>query len=247
MTERDSHLTQEKGNVEDTLKMGFISRDCWPTGVERVTHALEGRKLIRETQWRSQPSSIPTFNHLPRSMAPLKFGIPSACAWLWVRHSYQDGKPRYSKTHRRNGMKSLKKLIALLGLLSVLCAIPSMAQITDSVKFEAPSAFYAGNAKMPAGSYTVSQPNADANLLLIEDANGSHSAFLEYEVVSSNTSHAQIDVTFNKYGNVDFLSTIWVQGQDSEMQILPSKVEQNAAKAAAAAKHSLSAKSAGQP
>lgn len=144
-------------------------------------------------------------------------------------------------------MKSLKKLIALLGLLSVLCAIPSMAQITDSVKFEAPSAFYAGNAKMPAGSYTVSQPNADANLLLIEDANGSHSAFLEYEVVSSNTSHAQIDVTFNKYGNVDFLSTIWVQGQDSEMQILPSKVEQNAAKAAAAAKHSLSAKSAGQP
>jgi hypothetical protein len=144
-------------------------------------------------------------------------------------------------------MKSLKKLIALLGLLSVLCAIPSMAQITDSVKFEAPSAFYAGNAKMPAGSYTVSQPNADANLLLIEDANGSHSAFLEYEVVSSNTSHAQSDVTFNKYGNVDFLSTIWVQGQDSEMQILPSKVEQNATKAAAAAKHSLSAKSAGQP
>jgi hypothetical protein len=53
MTERDSHLTQEKGNVEDTLKMGFISRDCWPTGVERVTHALEGRKLIRETQFRS--------------------------------------------------------------------------------------------------------------------------------------------------------------------------------------------------
>jgi hypothetical protein len=122
-----------------------------------------------------------------------------------------------------------------------------VAQITDSVKFEAPSAFYAGNAKMLAGSYTVCQPNADANLLLIEDANGSHSAFLEYEVVSSNTSHAHSDVTFNKYGNVDFLSTIWVQGQDSEMQILPSKVEQNAAKAAAAAKHLPSAKSAGQP
>jgi hypothetical protein len=31
------------------------------------------------------------------------------------------------------------------------------------------------------------------------------------------------------------------------MQILPSKVEQNAAKAAAAEKHSLSAKSASQP
>jgi len=129
----------------------------------------------------------------------------------------------------------------------VLFAIPSMAQITNRVTFDAPSAFYAGNAKMPEGSYTVSQPDIDANLLLIEDANGSHSAFVEYEVVSSNTPHAQSDVTFNKYGNVDFLSAIWVQGRNSEMQILPSKVEQNAAKAAAAEKHSLSAKSASQP
>jgi hypothetical protein len=144
-------------------------------------------------------------------------------------------------------MNTLKKLIAPLGLLSVLCVIPSMAQITNSVKFDAPSAFYAGNAKMPAGSYTVTQPDADANLLLIESGNGSHSVFVEYEVVSSNTSHAQTDVTFNKYGNVDFLSTIWVQGQDSEMRIPPSKVEKNTAKSAAAEKHSLSAKNASQP
>src|SRR6266481_7493758 len=146
-----------------------------------------------------------------------------------------------------NRMNTLKKLIVPMGLLSVLFAIPTMAQITNRVTFDAPSAFYAGNAKMPEGSYTVSQPDIDANLLLIEDANGSHSAFVEYEVVSSNTPHAQSDVTFNKYGNVDFLSAIWVQGRNSEMQILPSKVEQNAAKAAAAEKHSLSAKSAGQP
>ncbi len=144
-------------------------------------------------------------------------------------------------------MNALKKMIVPMGLLSVLCAIPSMAQITNRVTFDAPSAFYAGNAKMPAGSYTVSQPDADNTLLLIEDANGSHSAFVEYEVVSSNTPHAQSDVTFNKYGKVEFLSAIWVQGRNSEMQILRSKAEQNAAKAGAAEKHSLSAKSAGQP
>ena len=144
-------------------------------------------------------------------------------------------------------MNTLKKLIAPLGLLSVLCAIPTMAQIANSVTFDAPSAFYAGNAKMPAGSYRVTQPDADTNLLLIETANGSHSVFVEYEVVSSNTPHEQSDVTFNKYGNVDFLSAIWVDGRKSEMQILTSKAEQNAAKAAAAEKHSLSAKSASQP
>ncbi len=129
----------------------------------------------------------------------------------------------------------------------VLCAIPSMAQIANSVTFHAPSPFYAGNAKMPAGSYRVTQPEPDDNLLSIEDASGSHWAFVECVIAHSETPHAQSDVTSNKYGNVEFLSAIWVDGRKSEMQILPSKVEQNAAKAAAAEKHSLSAKSASQP
>lgn len=144
-------------------------------------------------------------------------------------------------------MNALKKLIVPMGLFSVLCAIPTMAQIVNRVTFDAPSAFYAGNAKMPAGHYTVTQPEADDNLLLIEDSNGSHSAFVEYDVVSSDTSHPQSDVTFNKYGNVDFLSTIWIEGRKSAMQILSSKVEQKAAKAASAERHTLSASSVGQP
>ena len=144
-------------------------------------------------------------------------------------------------------MNTLKKLILSMGLLSALCAISAMAQIANTVTFDAPSAFYAGNAKMPAGSYRVTQPDPDSNLLLIETADGSHSVFVEYEVASSNTAHAQSDVTFNNYGNIDFLSAIWVEGRKSEMQILQSKFEHNTAKAAAAQKHSLLAKTAGQP
>jgi hypothetical protein len=144
-------------------------------------------------------------------------------------------------------MNTLKKLIVAMGLMSALCAIPAMAQIANSVTFEAPFAFYAGSARMPAGSYRLTQPDADSNLLLLESASGSHSVFVEYEVVSSEARHAQSDVTFNKYGNVDFLSAIWVEGRKSGMQILPSKFEQNTAKAATAEKHSLSANSASQP
>jgi len=143
-------------------------------------------------------------------------------------------------------MNTSKKLLALMGLLSVMYAIPTMAQIPTKVTFDAPSAFYAGNAKMPAGSYTATQPNLDDDLLLIEDASGSHSAFVEFVVASSDTPQAQTDVTFNKYGTVEFLSAIWIQGRNSEMQILPSKAEQNAAKAADAEKHSLSAKNTGE-
>jgi hypothetical protein len=175
------------------------------------------------------------------------FGIPDAYVWLRVRRFSQNGKPKTSEYLGENRMNIVKKLIVPMGLLSVLFAIPSMAQIANAVTFDAPAPFYAGNAKMPAGSYRVTQPDMDSNLLLIETGDGSHSVFVEYEVVSSETPHAESDVTFNKYGKVEFLSAIWVQGHKSEMQIVPSKVEQNTAKAAAAEKHSLSAKNAGQP
>ena len=139
-------------------------------------------------------------------------------------------------------MNTSKKLPVLMALLPAIYAIPMSAQISNKVTFDAPSAFYAGNAKMPAGSYSVTQPNVDDNLLLVEDASGSHSAYVEFVVAPSDTPHAQTDVTFNKYDKVEFLSAIWIQGRNSEMQILPSKAEQNAAKAADAEKHSLSAK-----
>jgi len=138
-------------------------------------------------------------------------------------------------------MHTSKKMLVVMALLSVMYAIPTMAQVPNKVTFDAPSAFYAGNAKMPAGSYTATQPNVDDNLLLIEDAGGSHSAFVEFVVAPSETPQAQTDVTFNKYGNVEFLGAIRIQGRSSEMQIQPSKAEQNAAKAADAEKHSLSA------
>ena len=144
-------------------------------------------------------------------------------------------------------MNTVKKLIVLTGLLSALCALPSMAQIINQVKFDVPFEFYAGNTKMPAGSYTITQPDPDSDLLLIEDTGGSHSVFVEYEVDSpSDTPHGRTDVTFNKYGKVDFLGAIWIEGRKSEMKMLPSKVEQNAAKAGVAERHSLSAKNAGQ-
>jgi hypothetical protein len=143
--------------------------------------------------------------------------------------------------HKMNALKKVG-----MGLLPVLFAIPTVAQINNRVTFDAPSAFYAGNAKLPAGSYTVT-PDADYNFLQIEDASGSHAVVVEYGVASSDTPHAQTDVTFTKYGNIDFLSAIEIQGTSSEMQILPTNVEQIAAKAAAAEKHSLSAKSAGSP
>jgi len=139
----------------------------------------------------------------------------------------------------------MKKLLVLTALLSIMYAIPTMAQISTKVTFDAPTAFYAGNEKMPAGSYTVTQPNIDDNLLLVEDASGSDSTFVEFVVAPSATAQGKTDVSFTKYGDVEFLGAIRIEGEASEMQILPSKVEQNAAKAANADKSSFSATSTG--
>jgi hypothetical protein len=138
-------------------------------------------------------------------------------------------------------MKTIKTLTMLTTMLFVLSAIPAVAQIENMVTFDAPFAFYAGNARMPAGSYRVTQPDGNAQLLLIESADGSHSAFVDY-VPSASRPAASSAITFNKYGKTDFLSNISVEGQENQMQLLATHAELNAAKAAALVKHTLSGK-----
>ena len=139
-------------------------------------------------------------------------------------------------------MKTFQKLTVLMSMLCLLSAIPAMAQVDNRLTFQAPFAFYAGNAKLPAGDYTVTQQDDNADLLLIESADGLHSVFVDYMTDDSDTAPAKTEVTFNEYGNTEFLGRISIQGQNS-MQVLESKAEHNAAKAAASEKHSLSAKS----
>ena len=139
-------------------------------------------------------------------------------------------------------MKTFQNFTALMSMVWLFSAIPAMAQVDNRLTFQAPFAFYAGNAKLPAGSYTVTQPDDNSELLLIESVDGLHSVFVDYMTDDSDTAPAKTEVTFNKYGNTEFLGRISVQGQNS-MQVLESKAEHNAAKAAASEKHSLSAKS----
>ena len=48
-------------------------------------------------------------------------------------------------------MNTLRKLIVGMALVSVLCAIPAMAQIANSVTFDAPSAFTRGTRRCLQG------------------------------------------------------------------------------------------------
>jgi len=140
-------------------------------------------------------------------------------------------------------MNICKKHIVLLSVAFLLIAIPAVAQVGNGVNFNAPFAFYAGNAKMPAGSYKVTQPDVNDSVLLIEDVDGSHSAFVEYLAVNKNRSTQPIspEVGFKKYGTVDFLSRITFPGDTTVLRISQAKAEERAAKTAAAEEHSVAA------
>ena len=138
-------------------------------------------------------------------------------------------------------MNKATKRVVRIGLLTLLSVMPLAAQITNGVDFTTTFPFYAGNTKMPAGSYKITQSEIDENVLEIQSSDGVHSAFLDIIPTQSSQPHANSDVTFHKYGNTEYLNRIWVAGQEYGMKIDPTKAEIKAAASAKAVEHSLSA------
>jgi hypothetical protein len=138
-------------------------------------------------------------------------------------------------------MKNVSKLVVRMGLLSLLSVMPLAAQIDKGVDFTASFPFYAGNTRMPAGSYKITQFDMETNILQIQSNDGVHSALVEIIPTHSAQPHPHSDVTFHKYGDTEYLNRIWVEGQQYGMKVDPTKAETKAAANANVVKHSLSA------
>ena len=148
-------------------------------------------------------------------------------------------------------MKKLGTMLVLAGLVTLVASMPAAAQATWNgsslnVKFSAPMAFYVGDKLMPAGSYVVTQGagGSNANMLLVS-GKGKNEAYVEFTAIGSPKPLAKMDVTFNKYGDKEYLNSIkWPGGADTQgswiLKINPSAGEQAAAKAAAATTHTIS-------
>jgi hypothetical protein len=136
-------------------------------------------------------------------------------------------------------MNSVGKLVIKMGLLSLLSVMPLAAQIDNSVDFTTSFPFYAGQSKLPAGNYKVFQPDMNAHVLQIQSVDGFHSAFVDFTPTQSLQPHRQSAVTFEKYGDTDYLNRVWIEGQDYGIKADPSKVETEAA--ADATQHSTAA------
>jgi hypothetical protein len=140
-------------------------------------------------------------------------------------------------------MNNSGKLVLKMGLLSLLSVMPLAAQIIDNgVNFTTSFPFYAGDTKLPAGHYKVTQPDASDDLLLVESINRAHSVFVEAFPTQSAQPHRQSDITFQKYGDTDYLNRVWIEGQNYGIKVSPGKVETQAAAEANAVQHSTVAR-----
>lgn len=125
-------------------------------------------------------------------------------------------------------MHNFGKLIATMGMLSLLSVMPLAAQIDNSVVFTAPFPFYAGNVKLPAGAYRITEPNANASVVLIRNIAGTKGEFINFIPTSSSDPQKETDVTFNKYGETGYLQTLSVEGEADGITFPRTKAEAKA-------------------
>jgi hypothetical protein len=136
-------------------------------------------------------------------------------------------------------MKHVLKIAAAAAALTIGSALPAMAQITDSLAFTTSFPFYAGNTKMPAGAYRITEAGIDTNELQIQSVSGYSSVFLQFNPTLSAQPHQHSYVTFHRYADVNYLNRISVAGQSYGMKIEPTKAELNSAAATAVTEHAV--------
>jgi hypothetical protein len=124
---------------------------------------------------------------------------------------------------------NINKLVASIGLLSLLSVMPLAAQIAGSENFTTSFPFYAGKAKLPPGSYKIIQPEADGDILQLQSSDAGRAVFIDVIPTQSAQPHPHSDVTFHKSGDTMYLDRIWVEGQEYGMKVDPTKVEMKTA------------------
>ena len=129
-------------------------------------------------------------------------------------------------------MHKFGKIVLTMGMLSLLSAIPLAAQVANSdvdhVVFTAPFPFYAGNVKLPAGSYRITEPNANAQIVLVRNIAGTKGELINFIPTTSLDPQKENDVTFQKYGDTGYLQTLSIAGETGGLEFPRTKAEAKA-------------------
>ena len=126
-------------------------------------------------------------------------------------------------------MKSLVRSIVIAGGVVLLAGVQNAgAQIIDTVEFTTSFPFTAGNAKLPAGTYSI-RPDEDNPQIL--ELTGAHtSALIQAQNTDAAKRSDKTDVVFKRFGDGYVLKNIWVEGSNEGVTITAAEGEKHAAK-----------------
>jgi hypothetical protein len=130
----------------------------------------------------------------------------------------------------------IRAFVIVVGM-TLLSSFPALAQ--TGFNFKMTSSFYAGNAKMPAGTYTLIPMGEIDGLFRLQNSSGSHAVILDTRP-SSKASTGGSKVLLNRYGNTDYLEGVETSTGNS-IDILPSAAERIAAKTGTPQPHTVPA------
>lgn len=117
--------------------------------------------------------------------------------------------------------------VAFLGLL----LSPALAPVyAETMKFDVPFGFVAGQATLPAGEYQLSRNEPVQGAVRLVSSKGSSAAICLTHGIQSSRPSGTAKLIFNRYGNLYFLSQVWSQGDDRGQVLPPSKAEREIAR-----------------
>lgn len=130
-------------------------------------------------------------------------------------------------------MTNNEKVFLSMGLLSLISVMPLKAQVGNGIQFNTPFPFYVGHAKMPAGSYTLTEPDdLDRQAIMVRSNDGRFGAAALVIGTQSSQPQRQTMVVFDKYGDTLFLDKVLLSGDTSGVMVLPTKAEKRAEESA---------------
>ena len=124
----------------------------------------------------------------------------------------------------------MKRQIAnLIGVFAMLLATGANAQ-TLQVKANVPFDFVVEKATMPAGDYSIEALSSSSKALTIRNRDAGIQKLTLSNSASSVDFSQETRLVFHRYGDVYFLSQIWVQGANEGRELRMTRREIELAK-----------------
>src|ERR1700755_2818657 len=98
-------------------------------------------------------------------------------------------------------------LVGLTGMVMLVSGLVGLAQGPNQHVFTMKTSFYAGDAKLPAGTYTLRPVQGENPAYTLENKAGTHSVIVETRP-SSQTTKGKGEVVLNRYAGVDYLEGV---------------------------------------